>query len=652
MAEPFRPSDSMFVHNDMHIPDWRIELFVWDKELKEERFLVDCSNIMISDIQLSRQLNKYDSLSFSVEYLQFSKKLKEENSQIDYILMPWNTIVKVKRNFVTVFSGPMIHMNLALSANNKQSLNIQAMGYGYILTKRLVNCPLYGSYASICNQLIYEGQHEINWFSNYSFEYEDDESYFQDWEWSHRRHWRVTSGYDTTEEGVECRGYVVGDILTYSGDGGTCSFKVTEVEGDGKILDIEFVSSTVFTSNPERREKVAASGGSGTGAYLSLTTETELAPPRSSVRYHEGGIVLLANEYMFTKVHPEFPIVKNSYNIPQLTFKCVHKNSSNSTLTVALLDENEQQLYSTTITLSSANDWTLQSFTLPAKTGISSSVRYVKLTTNSNIEITDLQIYTKPETGDSYDYFLTTNFEDNSSWDKDRVRHYHYENIADEMESLTELENDNFEFWWDTERNIDIKDYVGDLINDIGITYPGDVQEIELEREIENIFNINIAQADQSITFKDANGDEQSGTYRWVGTYGSYDSINEYGVFHEQKAYDGVDRQEDLDEKAKGDLKIYSYVDDLPEITTDANIYSIDKIDIGKVLTLKVLSDKIFEYVNGEYRVYSWNMNVSTDSVENFSFKLIPIDKRHLQVINFPKMIKTMNNNIRRALIK
>ncbi|HAS92812.1 MAG TPA: hypothetical protein DCS12_11505, partial [Clostridiales bacterium] len=151
--------------------------------------LVDISNICVSSLNLSKERNLPDTLSVDIEYVQFKKKLASENTSISDVIKPYLVDVVVKRNFETIFTGTLMYAKVTLQAVGKQTLTLQAMGYGEQFAKRYINCS-YGdmNYPQMAKQIVYDAQHEMNWIDNYDFLAdqtdsgdENDTSYFNGW---------------------------------------------------------------------------------------------------------------------------------------------------------------------------------------------------------------------------------------------------------------------------------------------------------------------------------------------------------------------------------------------------------------------------------------------------------------------------------------
>ena len=151
--------------------------------------LVDISNLAVSTLNLTKERNLPDTLSVDIEYVQFKNKLEKENTKITDVLKPYLVDVVVRRNFEIIFSGILMYSKVTLQAVGKQTLTLQAIGYGEELAKRYINCS-YGNmnYPQIARQIIYDAQHEMNWIDNYDFlrdqtdsSDENDTSYFNGW---------------------------------------------------------------------------------------------------------------------------------------------------------------------------------------------------------------------------------------------------------------------------------------------------------------------------------------------------------------------------------------------------------------------------------------------------------------------------------------
>ena len=178
------------IPNDIGTPDYRILVYLWDRDYVdpttgnkgESRFIVDISALATSDIHITKERNQPDSLEVTIEYTQFKEKLKKEGTMAKDVLMPWLTEIKIQRNFKTIFAGYLHSMSLSLGAVGREELNLKCFDWGNKLDKRLCSRGFRNmTYPEIAQALIMEAQHELNWIENYAFEYSDNETYFSEW---------------------------------------------------------------------------------------------------------------------------------------------------------------------------------------------------------------------------------------------------------------------------------------------------------------------------------------------------------------------------------------------------------------------------------------------------------------------------------------
>ena len=150
---------SIFFVDDIQIPDYRILLFLWNRETGKSDLLVDISNIAVSYKNTEKKRNKPDTCEVSIEYTQFKNKLNYEGSNPEHILMPFLTEVKIQRNFETIFAGTLFHLSLNLGEIGKQVITLKSCSWGEHYEKRYISECLTGSYPEIAQKLVMAGQH-------------------------------------------------------------------------------------------------------------------------------------------------------------------------------------------------------------------------------------------------------------------------------------------------------------------------------------------------------------------------------------------------------------------------------------------------------------------------------------------------------------
>lgn len=669
-AEPMEERGDVYYINDIDIADFRILCYMWNRESGKSDLLIDISNLATSGIKIEKERNKPDTLEVTIEYTQFKEKLQYEGSHPEYILMPFLTEVKIQRNFETIFAGTLFHLSLSLAEVGRQEVTLKCCSWGEHYEKRFVSECFHGTYPEIAQQLVMAGQHELNWFDNYAFEYVDE--YWDGWEWSHFHHWRVTDAYATSPSGsssIEPTGYRVGDVLSYAGGGGTCSFRVAKVSSSGRPEDLTLISSTVFTQDVSKYDEVRATGGSGSNCYLSLTTETGLIPPRSTDGRYGGGVLLLNGESAWTYSMANGNLTgDNPRQLDDLYFSFWYKCSHNSQLTLTMHAEGENYdtpgtvLKTFSCPVGGASDWTEYKTTIPAF-GIADEIRWLKVAiSGADMEFSDLQLYTKPKDHDAYDLDIKLGTIDaqGHKFDKYRVQHYHRQNIKSALYNVAKYVNfkndkgepDTFEYEFDENKVFNIYYKQGISIADpaFAATYPGNVKNLEIERGLEDIYNISYAEGDESKSYKGSDGYDEQYMKKWISAYSSPASTQRYGVMTEFQSYEGITSYGDLDDVAYSDLNIFDEIQSIPEIEVDSNIYNAGNVFLGDTITVNVLSDPLFEFINGTYRVYKYSLDISTDSVETMRLTLVPPDVQALQLISFPTQYKFLQNDVKRLV--
>lgn len=562
-------------------PDYRIIITLWNRETGSSDVLADISDIAVNGIEITKERNMPDSCEITIEYTQFKERMKYEGSEPQNILMPYLTEVRVMRDFVPVFAGTLFHMSISLGEINSELLTLKCCSWGEHYEKRYVSEAFYGSYPSIGQQLVLAGQHEMNWFDNYAWEYSDD--YFQGWKWSH-------------------------------------------------------------------------------------TTEKEKAPPRATSPHWDGGIQLSAGQSIWTySMQSDNHMGPNRMLIGPLYFSFWYKTGSAGSLVLSLHGDTEgdigAQVGNFTANLNTATAWTKYEGTIPAQT-ISQKIRWLKLYTNTNMEISDLNLYTKPKQGDAYDLDITIGaFEAmGHQYDNTRVRHYHTQKIKDALYNVAKLSNaegndglpDTFEYEFDANKkfNIYYKQGLPAADPDLSATYPGVIKSLSVERGIEDVFNVNYASSEEEKTYKNSAGEEETITKKWASLYSSPSSMARFGAQCQFNDYESVHSYTDLEEVAGSDLQVFDEVQNIPEVQVDSNVWNLGNCHLGDGMMVKILQDSLFEFVNGTYRIYSIDCSVDQLNVETITLTLTPPDIAGLQMISFPKAYKYLQNDVKRLLTR
>ena len=108
----------------------------------------------------------------------------------------------------------------------------------------------------------------------------------------------------------------------------------------------------------------------------------------------------------------------------------------------------------------------------------------------------------------------------------------------------------------------------------------------------------------------------------------------------------------EIEVEAKGAINASDEIQDIPTIKFDSNIYNPGNIHIGDAFGINVNIDEVFNFINGEYRVYAYSLRLSQDHVESMDITLSIPNALQLQLMTFPVTMKNMMNNIKRIQVK
>ncbi len=361
-------------------------------------------------------------------------------------------------------------------------------------------------------------------------------------------------------------------------------------------------------------------------------------PTRSNPRLWGGGIYILSGQ----GIRYNFPDKMES-NHGDLFFSFYSKHSG--TYRIDLIDSNNSTIRSVSGSVS-GESFVKNSITIPNTSQEVYGIRFNVL--SGNLDLSEFQLYKKPSPGDEYD--LGIRFGDyypDVNWPATRTRHYHQQNAKDALYNLSKLaENpeENFEYNFSWDRKFNLYEYEGNPAVVKTITYPGDIQTIEIERGIEEVYNTNYGSAQEEQSTSTSDG--VSSVVKWATLAQDKSSINKYGVLAKYSSYSGVKNQQDLDNAAKADLNIHNDIQTVPSLLIETNKLNPSNLSIGDATGLNVLADEYFSFLNGAYRIYSYRLNITTDSVEKMEITMCQPGWPATQRMTFPKLIKQVQRDI------
>lgn len=603
---------SKFANDDIQIPDYRIELWTNTGD-----FITDISSIAVSNIVLQKERNMTDQLHVSIEYDQLLKRI--ENVQNIEVLKPFLTELKLKRNFVTIFAGFVSLVQLNLSTNKKRHLEIEAKGYGDYLDKRLVTGTYAEmSYPDMARALLEDSKHELNWFSNYAFEYQDD--WFRGWK--------------------TIQGSVVQASLKHWNGG--IVLQGTNQVGTNTIIETEAVMATPAIGISQQYLCF--------DMWYRLAEDVHYIPyTREEVeQYEPAGPKKDAMLAWFDRYGSPGELVTTRLI---LTFTDENGNETEITHPVSFLSK-----YNVWMHLKNTLGYEefYKNIPLGSTKGNCTKVRFEG--DGHRLAISDLALYRdldpSIDVGDEANIEETTMYRDRfiemGEWDSaldsysnDRVRHFHRQNVKKAIQNLAKLEDQNFEFRVDENKKMNFYKYEGNTSADILLNYPGVIDNISIKRSIDQVYNVNYGVSEDVSQAGDAQ--------IWCAGASSRPAISYYKFpMVTSNDYENIDVFQDIYGAALSGIQNYDEVQNVPTITLNSNVYNPSNVHIGDAVTLQIDGGDLFDFINGTYRVYAYTLRVSTDSVEEIEITLIEPTAIELHEITFPKYLKLMSNDIKR----
>lgn len=583
--------------------------------------LVDISNLAVSTLNLTKERNLPDTLSVDIEYVQFKNKLEKENTKISDVLKPYLVDVIVRRNFEIIFSGILMYSKVTLQAVGKQTLTLQAIGYGEELSKRYINCS-YGdmNYPQIARQIIYDAQHEMNWIDNYDFlkdqtdsSNENDTSYFNGW-------------YASDTENVSYIPVKGSDTNVYQAhwQNGAIAFDA------GCTLKCFKLTCSKLTGG----DRWGTSGNYNQFLYLSFwhttISETESRTITMKVEFDTDGEDASTHAKTFDI---------SFTTQPSNTDAGSQWRKFEAYLNIGLL---QGMVKHVTFTNTSKYDFRINDFNLyrPSDEEHRRNETNIAATTGYDLNL---------EVG-----YFDDAFNDKKLYSTDRVRHYHRQNAKEAIYNLAKLEDQNFEYQVNKDGQFIIKQAEGDLVVKNVATYPGQISEISIERDANTLYNVGCAINTHLYDNKDLF--EQSGqSFIWAdmtnGVAIDESSVSKYKARVQMVEVDTTTRRE-IEVEAQGAINASDEIQDIPTIKFDSNIYNPGNIHIGDAFGINVNIDEVFNFINGEYRVYAYSLRLSQDHVESMDITLAIPNALQLQLMTFPVTMKNMMNNIKRIQVK
>lgn len=192
-----------------------------------------------------------------------------------------------------------------------------------------------------------------------------------------------------------------------------------------------------------------------------------------------------------------------------------------------------------------------------------------------------------------------------ASQDNTRTRQGDYDNqeVKAGIVNLTQLSDDNFDFWFDYNRAIYFATKMGNDRTYLTLEYPGNIKSLSMKRSATTLYN--------EIT---AIGDGSGETVRLSYTTSDNVSILTYKMRERVESFSSITNVETLQEHADGDLPSYSNMYVVPDITMHDNSLDLSEVWIGDSINVNI--NYAYINFNDVYRINALSVDVDKNFAE------------------------------------
>ena len=264
---------------------------------------------------------------------------------------------------------------------------------------------------------------------------------------------------------------------------------------------------------------------------------------------------------------------------------------------------------------------------------------------DSFTHVRNIRVYYAEDTYENANHHIKFGHDDTQDYPKGHERTYELQNVKQGIQNLTKLESENFDFDFSYDRTFNLYKKKG---SDKGVelVYPGNVDTMSISRSASSLFN-KITEIGSGI-----------GEARYQVTTFGRESQKLYGSREKTETQNDVKNLVTLEAHAKGLLYQSELPTDNPEVTVADGSINPDNVEVGDIVTLKVMNDEYLETVNGKYRVEGISLSVSLENQETVRLALSkirkPLDRKKLiRYIRFRLEGNTRNeyNHLRQVYV-
>lgn len=140
---------------------------VWDIN---DVFVADISHLITTSLRINRRINDVDSITFSIDLVQFERLCESIGTRPLNIIEPYRTDIKIRRNGEYLVGAHVVRTNVNFNSQETNKLEVQCTGYLNHFKDRIITKSYEGmTYAEIARSLVYDTQNYYNHAVNSSF---------------------------------------------------------------------------------------------------------------------------------------------------------------------------------------------------------------------------------------------------------------------------------------------------------------------------------------------------------------------------------------------------------------------------------------------------------------------------------------------------
>lgn len=199
----------------------------------------------------------------------------------------------------------------------------------------------------------------------------------------------------------------------------------------------------------------------------------------------------------------------------------------------------------------------------------------------------------------------------NQSMTRTRANDYDNQNVKDGILNLIKLENDKFDFKFTWDKKFYCYERIGSDKPEVELVYPQNIVSMTIIRDASTLAN------------KITGIGSGMGEERLIDTDIDATSAATYGIREKIELFNSVSNQSTLDTNVAGLLPIYKDIYEIPAINLTNGAINPGEVVVGDAVQVRVENSTFVTSINDMYRIIEMSINVSNNSEENISLKLI-----------------------------